>query len=54
MVGDTPDDVRAANAAGALPLAIEAPGHTESNEALRHAGAAWILDRLADLGELLP
>lgn len=55
MVGDTPDDARAARAAGALPLGVTAPG--ESRDAVEpllcEAGAALVLDRLSDLEELL-
>jgi histidinol-phosphate aminotransferase len=56
MVGDTPDDVRAARAAGVVPLAIVAPGEeaTIAGPALKGAGASRILSALADLGDLLP
>ena len=39
MVGDTPDDVRAARAAGVVPLGVLAPGDTDP-EPLSRAGAA--------------
>lgn len=56
MVGDTVDDLRAARRAGVLPLAVLAPGHDRADEqpTLLAAGAARVLDRLADLEELLP
>ncbi len=56
MVGDTPDDLLAAKAAGVLPLGIVAPGDDPANAvpALRDAGAAIVLDDLTDLEELLP
>jgi HAD superfamily hydrolase (TIGR01548 family) len=56
MVGDTPDDLRAARGAAALPLGIVAPGDDPavSGPALEAAGAARILDTLDDLLELLP
>ena len=56
MVGDTPDDVRAARAAGVLPLGVVAPGddHGVASPALAGAGAARILDTLDELKELLP
>jgi histidinol-phosphate aminotransferase len=56
MIGDTPDDVRAAAQAGVLPLAVVAPGDEPSLAvaALRDAGAARVLGALTDLLELLP
>ena len=48
MIGDTPDDMRAAARAGVLPLGIAAPGDDAP------AGGAWVLDHLTDLLELLP
>lgn len=56
MIGDTPDDVRAAAQAGVLPLAVVAPGDEPSlaTVALRDAGAARVLGPLTDLLELLP
>jgi HAD superfamily phosphatase len=56
MIGDTPDDVRAAAAAGVLPLAILAPGaNPDTHEAaLVEAGAVTILKNVASLLELLP
>ena len=56
MVGDTPDDVRAARAAGVVPLGIVAPSDELSitSERLLSAGAARVLDTLDQLEELLP
>ena len=56
MVGDTPDDVRAALGAGVLPVGVPAPGgSTERRKAaLLAAGAAAVLERPTDLEELLP
>jgi HAD superfamily hydrolase (TIGR01548 family) len=56
MVGDTPDDVRAARAAGVVPLGVVAPlDETETaGPALFAAGAARVLDDLAAIKELLP
>ena len=56
MVGNTPDDVRAAAGAGVVPLGVVAPGDdlTATAAALTGAGAARVLDRVADLEELLP
>ena len=56
MVGNTPDDVRAAAGAGVVPLGVVAPGDdvAATNAALIDAGAARVLDQLADLEELLP
>jgi histidinol-phosphate aminotransferase len=56
MVGNTPDDVRAATGANVVPLGVVAPGDdlSATAAALAHAGAARVLDQLADLEELLP
>jgi phosphoglycolate phosphatase-like HAD superfamily hydrolase len=56
MVGNTPDDVRAAAGAGVVPLGVVAPGDdlAATGAALRDAGAALVLDQIADLEELLP
>ena len=53
MVGDTPDDLWAARAAGVVPLGIMAPGETHSAP-LHEAGAARVLSCLSELTELLP
>ena len=52
MVGDTPDDIVAARAAGVVPLGICAPGE-DSAPALLAAGAARVLPDLTTLSELL-
>ena len=56
MIGDTPDDVRAARAAGVLPVGVVAPA--DDPEAARHtlltAGASWVVRRISELEELLP
>jgi histidinol-phosphate aminotransferase len=56
MVGNTPDDVRAAAGAGTLPLAVVAPGDDvpATTDALLAAGASRVLDGVPDLLELLP
>jgi histidinol-phosphate aminotransferase len=55
MVGNTPDDIRAAAGASVVPLGIVAPGddRTATAAALTDAGAARVLDQLTDLEELL-
>ncbi len=56
MLGDTVDDVRAARAAGVLPLGVRPPGDPDPDlaAALHAAGAPHVLDRTADLDRLLP
>ena len=56
MLGNTPDDIRAALGAGALPLGIVAPGDDvpSTTAALFEAGAARVLRDVAELLELLP
>ena len=62
MVGDTPDDVRAARAAGVCPLGLLSPSERATDGAVQErvtrgllaAGAARVLDRLEDLEEMLP
>ena len=56
MIGDTPDDVRAARAAGVLPVGVIAPGSPipSTTETLLGAGAAVVLDRWDQLQERLP
>ena len=56
MIGDTPDDIRAAAAAGAVPIGVVAPGPDPeaSAMALREAGAATVIATVADLMQLLP
>jgi histidinol-phosphate aminotransferase len=55
MVGDTPDDIRAARAAAVLPLGIVAPGDDPdlTRSALADAGAARILATVNELLETL-
>jgi len=55
MVGDMPDDIVAAKAAGVIPLGTVPPGDDAqaSQEALIEAGAAWIIDDLGGIEELL-
>jgi phosphoglycolate phosphatase-like HAD superfamily hydrolase len=55
MVGNTPDDVRAAAGALVVPLGVVAPGDdiAPTAAALTDAGAARVLDQIADLEELL-
>ena len=56
MVGDTPDDLRAARAAGVLPVGLPASGddRATARAMLTAAGAAWILDHPDQLKEILP
>lgn len=55
MIGNTPDDIRAAAGADVVPLGIVAPGDdlNATAAALNAAGAARVLDQIADLEELL-
>jgi len=56
MIGNTPDDVRAAAGASVVPIGIVAPGDdlALTTAALTDAGAARVLEHVADLEELLP
>ena len=56
MIGNTPDDIRAAAGADVLPFGIVAPGDdlTATTAALNDAGAAQVLEDVTDLEELLP
>jgi len=56
MVGDTPDDIRAARAASVLPIGILASGDDPepARSALTGAGAARILATIDELLEFLP
>ena len=56
VVGDTPDDIRAAGAAGALAVGIVTPDDdpTQAARALGEAGAALVLAEINYLEELLP
>jgi len=56
MIGDTPDDVRAARAAGALPLGVIAPADAPDvmMPALLAAGAARVFTTVEELSTCLP
>lgn len=57
MVGDTPDDVRAARAAGVVPLGVVPPGRDDPiswTSTLLAAGAARVLPTIETLLEVLP
>jgi len=56
MVGDTPDDILAARAAGVVPLGVLAPDDTNPRtaDALEGAGVARILSSLSALEDLIP
>jgi phosphoglycolate phosphatase-like HAD superfamily hydrolase len=49
MIGDTPDDLVAARAAGVVPIGNGADAPT-----LTRAGAARVVTRLAEIEEILP
>jgi histidinol-phosphate aminotransferase len=55
LLGDTPDDVNAARAAGVLPIGIcaDGPPAAPEPEALLKSGAAALLERATDLKEYL-
>ena len=54
MIGDTPDDVRAARDAGVIPFGVLAPREApETTDVLLRAGAARVLDSLDELLENL-
>lgn len=53
MLGDTPDDVTAARAAGVVPIGVIAPGDDSAKARNRLRAAARILDRTTDLEEML-
>ncbi len=54
MFGDTPDDLKAARAAGVVPIGVIAPGDDPERARERLAGAARVLDKTTDLEEMLP
>ena len=56
MLGDTPDDMRAARAAGVVPLGVVAPGDELSrvSPSLTGAGAARVVVSLSEIEALLP
>ena len=49
-VGNSVDDMRAAKEAGLIAVGVTT---NQSAETLRHAGADYILEKLADLAQLL-
>ncbi len=55
MIGDTPDDLATARAAGVVALAVVAPGEDRetATATLLHAGAARVLADLSELEEIL-
>ncbi len=55
MVGDTPDDLRAAREAGVLPIGVGAVSddRNRATEVLAAAGAALVLEEPSDIEELL-
>lgn len=65
LLGDTPDDLRSARGAGALPIGVLPPAPEGSPESrpeskerykltLRRSGAGTVLERITDLTSLLP
>jgi len=55
MLGDTPDDILSARAAGVLPLGITAPGDPAGTvHRLLTTGAARVLEGFTDIEEMLP
>jgi histidinol-phosphate aminotransferase len=56
MVGDTPDDLKAARGAGVLPIGVTAAGddRTTMTMALENAGAAKVMGEPKEIEELLP
>ena len=54
MLGDTPDDLAAARAAGVVPIGVIAPGDDPVRARERLRPAARILEKTIDLEEMLP
>jgi phosphoglycolate phosphatase-like HAD superfamily hydrolase len=52
LIGDTPNDVHAGLTAGVRVIGV-ATGKT-SVEELREAGATWVVDAVAEIGDLIP
>jgi HAD superfamily hydrolase (TIGR01548 family) len=53
MLGDTPDDLAAAKAAGVVPIGVIAPGDDPEKARRRLHEAARVLDKTTDLEEML-
>lgn len=55
MIGDTPDDIRAARSAGVIPIGVVAPGDPASSitDSLFGAGAARVLENTSQIEGLL-
>jgi histidinol-phosphate aminotransferase len=56
MIGDTPDDIRAAAGAGVLPIGVVAPGDDpeRTRRVLTNEGAVTVINTLNDLERLWP
>ena len=54
MLGDTPDDITAAKAAGVIPIGVVAPGDDPDRSRLSLRNAARVLDNTNQLEALLP
>jgi HAD superfamily hydrolase (TIGR01548 family) len=56
MIGDTPDDIRAARAASVIPIGVVAPADKPevARPALIRSGAGRVIENIAELEELLP
>jgi phosphoglycolate phosphatase-like HAD superfamily hydrolase len=54
MLGDTPDDLAAARAAGVVPIGVVAPGDDPDRARQSLRNSARILDNTNDLEGLLP
>jgi phosphoglycolate phosphatase-like HAD superfamily hydrolase len=56
MIGDTPDDMRAARGAGVVPIGVVAPSDDRERMGRRlvENGGARVLQCLAELEEMLP
>ena len=55
MIGDTPDDIRAARNAGVIPIGVIAPGDPAPSvtDSLFGAGAARVLENISQIEEFL-
>ncbi|MEM9063978.1 MAG: TIGR01548 family HAD-type hydrolase [Planctomycetota bacterium] len=56
MIGDTPDDIRAARGAGVVPVGVPAPGERAESvrTSLTAAGAGIVIERTPELARILP